>query len=385
MRNRQIYQSDVLLLNDGTSTPDSAIPTGEMAQITRIQDGNFGFSISREDVNQWGQLGRIDSIVLNSPDVTADFTYLLSNFRNEVNLGFNLSNDLTESFTKNLLSAEASNPIRAAVSSGRNYVILTSEEGEDANLGGFATGNSATSLSLGKAYLSDYSVEASVGSIPTASFSLKGSNLRAQNQTVPSGQVLEVDSPFADANGASTEVMSIDVSDSSPLLTPQTGSSEFLPAALRPGDLTLSLGNPSVTTNLDGVSGTAAHIQSFSMNVPFSRSPLERLGQNFAYAEEIDFPVQVTVNISAIVGDLKDGSVYEELINGPKHDLTVTFNNQAGNPVMKYVVKGAEIESENFSQSIGSNKTVDMTFSAQIGGPNDTNAGIFASGQTISS
>jgi hypothetical protein len=385
MRNRQIYQSDVLILNDGTSTPDSAIPTGEMIQLTRVQDGSFGFSVSREDVNQWGQLGRIDSLVLNSPDVTADFTYLLSNFRNEVNLGFNLSNDFSESFTKNLLSTDDSNPIKAAVSSGRNYHILTCEEGEDANIGGFSTDANATSLSIGKAYLTDYSIEASIGSIPTASFSVKGSNLRGQYQAVPTGQILEIDSPFADEDGESVNVISVDVSDTSATLTPQTGTSEFLPSALRPGDIVLDLGDSAVVTDLDDLlPGTAAHIQSFSMNIPLSRSPLERLGNNFAYAEEIDFPIQVTVNISAIVADLKDGSVYDELINGTKHDLGVTFNNKAGNPVMKYIIKSAEIESESLSQSIGSNKTVDITFSAQIGGPNDTNAGVFASGQTIS-
>lgn len=385
MRNRQIYQSDVLLLNDGTSAPDTAIPTGEMVQLTRVQDGSFGFQIGREDVNQWGQLGRIDSLVLNSPDVTADFTYLLSNFRNEVNLGFNLSNDFSESFTKNLLSADDTNPIKAAVSSGRNYHIVTCEEGNDANIGGFPSGASATSLSIGKAYLTDYSVEAAVGSIPTASFSIKGSNLRGQTQPV-TGQILEMDSPFADEDGQSANLISIDVADTSPLLTPQTGASEFLPSALRPGDITLDLGDSAVITDLDDAApGTAAHIQSFSMNVPFNRSSLERLGNNFAYAEEIDFPVQVTVNVSAIVADLKTaGSVYEELVSGTKHNLGVTFNNKAGNPVMKYIIKGAEIESETFSQSIGSNKTVDITFSAQIGGPTDLSAGVFASGQTIS-
>tara|TARA_R110000772_G_scaffold4303_2_gene15108 strand:+ start:1506 stop:2675 length:1170 start_codon:yes stop_codon:yes gene_type:complete len=388
MRNRQIYQSDVLILNDGTTSPDSAISTGEMVQLTRVQDGSFGFQISRESVNQWGQGGRIDSLVLNSPDVTADFTYLLSNFRNEVNLGFHLSNDFSESFTKRLLSTSETGVgnISAAAQSGRNYTILTCDEGNDANIGGFPLGAGATSLSIGKAYLTDYSIEAAVGSIPTASFSIKGSNLKGQNQSVPSGQVLLVDSPFADEGGESANKISVDVSATSPLLTPQTGSSEFLPSALRPGDITLDLGDAAVLTDLlDASPGTAAHIQSFSMNIPFSRSSLERLGNNFAYAEAVDFPIEVTINISAIVADLKAaGSVYDELINGTKSNIGITFNNKAGNPVMKYIIKGCENESESFSQSIGSNKTVDMVFSAQIGGPLDLNAGVFASGKTIS-
>ena len=50
---------------------------------------------------------------------------------------------------------------------------------------------------------------------------------------------------------------------------------------------------------------------------------------------------------------------------------------------MKYIIKDAQIESESLSQSIGSNKTVDLTFTAQVGGPNDVNAGVFVSGVTL--
>ena len=45
-------------------------------------------------------------------------------------------------------------------------------------------------------------------------------------------------------------------------------------------------------------------------------------------------------------------------------------------------MKNATLDSQNFSSSIGDNKTVDLTFSAQVGGPEDTTAGIFMSGNT---
>ena len=43
-------------------------------------------------------------------------------------------------------------------------------------------------------------------------------------------------------------------------------------------------------------------------------------------------------------------------------------------------MKNASMDSQNLSSSIGDNKTVDLTFSAQIGGPQDATAGIFMSG-----
>jgi hypothetical protein len=42
--------------------------------------------------------------------------------------------------------------------------------------------------------------------------------------------------------------------------------------------------------------------------------------------------------------------------------------------------KGARVDSESMSSDIGSNKTVDLTFTTQIGGPEDTEHGVFISG-----
>ena len=47
---------------------------------------------------------------------------------------------------------------------------------------------------------------------------------------------------------------------------------------------------------------------------------------------------------------------------------------------MKFTMKGATLDSQSMSASIGDNKTVDLTFSAQVGGPQDTINGLFISG-----
>jgi hypothetical protein len=62
-------------------------------------------------------------------------------------------------------------------------------------------------------------------------------------------------------------------------------------------------------------------------------------------------------------------------------DITLTIKkpNTTTNAVV-YTIKGARLSSESFSSSLGSNKTVDLTFVTQVGGPNDTTNGIFVSG-----
>ena len=44
-------------------------------QLKRIQSANDNFTVNRTDVNQFGQLGRIDAIVNESPVVNLDFSY----------------------------------------------------------------------------------------------------------------------------------------------------------------------------------------------------------------------------------------------------------------------------------------------------------------------
>ena len=47
---------------------------------------------------------------------------------------------------------------------------------------------------------------------------------------------------------------------------------------------------------------------------------------------------------------------------------------------MKFTLKGAKLDSQAFSSSIGANKSVDLTFSAQIGAAEDLTKGLFISG-----
>ena len=42
--------------------------------------------------------------------------------------------------------------------------------------------------------------------------------------------------------------------------------------------------------------------------------------------------------------------------------------------------KGARVDSESMSSDIGSNKSVDLTFTTQIGGPEDSEHGVLISG-----
>ncbi len=120
-----------------------------------------------------------------------------------------------------------------------------------------------------------------------------------------------------------------------------------------------------------------------------SRQPLERLGSKFAFSREIQYPLTVTLNATANLTDIVDGNLADMLCDDADYNLAITLHEPAcegrGPVAMRYVLKGAKLDSQNFSSSIGANKSVDLTWSAQIGGPQDVTKGLFISGSYVGS
>ena len=48
-------------------------------------------------------------------------------------------------------------------------------------------------------------------------------------------------------------------------------------------------------------------------------------------------------------------------------------------------MRGAKLDSENFSSTLGDNKTVELSFSCQVGGADDPAKGIYISGKEATS
>ena len=83
-RNRVIYQSEGLFVSDNAS---STLATSHK-QLQKIQSANFSYTINRQDINQFGNLTRIDSVIMDAPTVITDFSYYLTDGFNERALGF---------------------------------------------------------------------------------------------------------------------------------------------------------------------------------------------------------------------------------------------------------------------------------------------------------
>ena len=368
-------------------------------QLKRVQNANYGFTLNKTDVNQFGHMARLDSIILESPTVNLDFSYYILDGYNERQLEFVTNGKI------NALSGHLNPEIYQA---GNNFFILTTPEARDAVNGDVFMNengieNEKTVISLGNGYITDYSVDISVGSIPTASVTIEGMNIRSDYGTTGN------DIPGIDMRDGSLISSAWDKDENGNRVAKAAGCTGLysLPpassgyagcgvdhAALRPGDVVLNLKNAGLFSKL--TSGNAnepllgsAHIQSASISVPMSRTTLQRLGTTFGFSKAVDVPMTVTMSVSALLSEVKEGSIADLLCTCEHFDLELKIFDPScqdcvtldENLAMTYVLKGVELDSESFSSSIGDNKTVELSFSTQIGGPDDLSNGLFISGK----
>ena len=359
-RNRVIYQSEALYVSKAATSTTSA----DHKQLERVQSANYNFSISRQDINQYGQLARIDAISLDPPTVSLDFSYYLTDGFNERALGFYVLTG-THNATSNPSGNFASGHMLA--NSGQNFFITTSSEGAD------VTGLTSLSsvIGIGNSYLTDYKLDVAVGSLPTISVTMEASNINS------TGSVAALNGIFTPAvnqvNGAALTNTVTLPSATSGVSTVTIDISNF---------------NGYSLSDLDP-SGDAIHVQSASLSLPLKRTPLRRLGTKFSYARAVDFPVKATLSVKAIVNEITAQNIANVLnstavgsgnINSQQNvTLSLKGPDGASNRII-YVLRGCTLDSESFTSAIGSNKSVDLTFSTQIGGPNDLVNGIFVSG-----
>ena len=362
-RNRTIY--NVLALY-ASQVPAVSGQTGinSIRQLSRVQSFDEDFTRNFTDVNQFGNLAAIDRIEVEAPDVTASFSYYLTDGLNERLMGLTVPTTGAGGFGN---QTSIISGLLSRATDEKNYYLLIADEGNDS--AGYTLGRTGV-IGLGNAFITSYTVNAAVGDIPTADVELEALNIRVYGQLQA---------------GHLNDIPAVRASDGQPITglrfaLPQAVSitGGAIPNALLPGDITF---NPTGTL---GFSNTDLKVQDFSLTVDLPRTPLNKLGSRFAFSREIDFPVTSTLEMTAEVGDLESGNLAELLCSNANSDFTITMKAPAcggtGANALTYLFRGAKLTSQSFSSSIGDNATMTATYEVQIGSAQQTDRGIFLSG-----
>lgn len=377
-RDRIIYQSEALYVGKHINSTEIE----DHIQLRRVQDANYGFNIIKEDVNEAGQLSRIDALALTSPTVSLDFSYYPTDGYNEKALGFYVQNNVLGNNKEiNFLSGHMGS------SSGQNFYIITAEEGVDLNMvQGNSTLSGRSTIAIGNGFLSSYLFAASVGDFPIASVEIEGLNIKSSIIFGEIGSGINACTGNFVSSPTVNPTIGCELSIISAIPNPCEFAESNYISALRPGDITMSFGQytnkdalNSPISILEGVDGI--NIQNALITIPLDRTPIERLGSRFAFTQAIDFPIIATLDVSAILNETQAKSLAEMLDDNSKKEISLKIK-KAGlqQDALIFKFKGSQLRSESFSSSIGTNKVVDLTFETEIGGPTDINNGIYVSG-----
>jgi hypothetical protein len=385
------YEAGGGVLGGGSVAGGNLIPGSGyqslVRRLHRIQDVSYSFNITRQDVNQFGELAAIDRVVLESPTVSLDFSYILANLENEHMLGFHVEQSGVAAGTDALTAMSG---FLTKVTDERNYFIQTTPEGDDAlgaaenalHLGNHDSAGRTSVIGIGNGFMTSYTQEASVGDFPTASVSIEGLNMSFDIGT--SGNYIPAVNP---ENGQKLTAVEYALPSGVSHHT-GVGTNDRL-SALRPGDITFELtraGGASINGALTGLMLSDAKIQSYSLSFDLARDPLQKLGSRYAFSREITFPVTVTCTVDANVGDIYSGNLADLIDDDSNinYDIAISLRGPLADsdtlPVARYDLRNCKIDSQEYSSDVGSNKSVSLTFSSQIGGTKQTTKGLFMSG-----
>ena len=340
--NRVIYSSNTVFVSNA---PAAASHTGlfDLKLIDRVQSAQSSFSTQ---VKRFKQIGFGDFLLDNfyaPPKISFDLTYFNSDTSNEAALGLNVNG---ESIFKNQATTgkDINIFLLSDVNASRDASSLT-------NFTGFNV------FGIGNALITNYSVSAGLGNMPTTQLSFEANNILFDtftgNNTVPaltySGKKTYY--PYNFTTGIFNK-------------NNYTSDQVDRPIAIRPADIFIVMTQPQIAGGV--YTSASGKIQNFDIQIPFERKELLGFGNNFAFDRKLMYPVVGTVSFNAIFDNLNTGN-YSDIFNSDnKNDIDIYLNDCENNNQILYSIKDARLVSEKFNFSIGPDVNFDGSFEFSV-------------------
>lgn len=347
-----------------------------ITSLDRVQSCNYSLQIPRVDVNQFGELGAIDRVILQQPPVNLDINYVLANFANEQLLG------LTVTPTGSTQQISCISGLLTQVTDNKNYFIVEAAEGQDVNNNSLAALNVSTTkvYGIGNGFLSSYTSQGSVGNLPTVDVRIEGLNFIVT--TGLEGTSIPAINP-ADGSRISGWYYRL----TSPTSNDNPGTGDLAISTLRHGDMTLTVFQSGTNVEYSEFGATpspvSGAVQGYRFSYDLRREDLTKLGTRFAYSKQITYPLSVSCSLNGLVRDLNTGDLSAFICSDNTYDVELAIKRpgcDANRPVVaRYRLLGAKLDGQSYNSSIGPNKTFTLDFSRQIGSASQ-NVGLFLSG-----
>ena len=218
-------------------------------QLELIQSADVDFAVARQDVFEFGNLYAVDNIQVEPPTVSLNFSYALS-------------------------SGSGASPTNSSKLGMSDFDAFLNDQGRNYGISGAGT------LIITSGIVKSYSVEGSVGNIPTVSVSVD-----ATNATYTAGNpIFKGGAGFSGSNTVAT--------------------------IIQPKDISVQIGTGAQSTN------TTYEARSFTFALDIPRNKINKLGSLTPIANILSGPPKVTVDAEIILNGT----------DNPKFDPNVSQN-----------------------------------------------------------
>jgi len=353
-RNRVIYAGTDVLVSDA---PSWSGQTGQksLKLLKRVQSSAISITNPVSRAKQIGSADFAFEKYITVPEISVDLSYLITDNSNELILGLNATGN--EGFLKNI----------SATGQDRNlFFLLTDENGQNADSLTDMVGLDV--FSVGNAFLTNYALEAQVGSIPKASVSFSCLNMVFESYSgtgsnANPSQGSRVPAITLHNGNKSTEKYLLTGYNMNP--SNYLSNQDIRATALQPGDIVLNL--PQTIMGGIRYSGNVpAAINSVQISVPIERRDLLGFGSNYPYEKKLLYP---------IIGKLSFNGTFDEAVTGDfsnifsdenNYDFTFGLKKSNGTTGLKIDIFDARVESQSFDLSIEENMSFQSEFSFKI-------------------
>jgi hypothetical protein len=295
-----------------------------------------------------------------------------------------LANNYPEG-TSSIVDITCLSGILTKASDEKNLFVRTVPQGNDVSVATTGTLDQAI-IAFGNTVITNYAINAAVGDIPNVAISNEARNfsiVTGDNDFKSSSAGRRYPLPSIDEEGTR-----VNGTYSLPDFNSRSDLSQNI-SAFRPGGIILDL-TPFYASGGLGIDtrSSSLNAQSFSLSMALSRESLSKLGNTFNFAKEITFPVSYSFSVNVLVSELATGNLVDVVSSKDiKFNTSVSFI-KPGTEVssygkitgVRYLIKSAQLESLDFSSSIGANKTATLTFGGQMSSPQDSTKGVFMQG-----
>lgn len=352
---RFTYEKFGVLVSDFPAYKENGTTSGN---LIRVQDLNYQFQHPTLDVKQIGSDDLVqknfDSPIVRQPEINCNINYLFSSGENEEAIGlYTYSN---ASILKNFFDADTTDDM--------NLMIVASNDlgHTDLNFVGDDDFSGYHVIGMGNCFLTQYSYSAQVGSLPQASVSYAGSNMKFDvydpndAPTLPSFK-LGVD------NIPSQEKL---------YLNSQSFEEELVEGAnaIMPGDMIIEISKEAGNAGGATLESMSAAIQSISIDVPIERQDIYGFGSNYVFDRKLKLPIIASAQIDMILREYTTGQIESFFREGARYEILIKHTDrsheggelQLASVINNVQIDHAQLKSQSFSNQVGGESMVSSSF-----------------------